>query len=86
MWDEVHKYLLPSGKNVYFDTAYVSHYMSDREMEQMIRDIGPERVIYGSDYPWAEPGVEAKIIENLGFSLQEREAILWGNAAKLMMR
>ena len=39
MWDEVQKHLLPAGKNVYFDTAYVSFYMNSREMAEMIKDI-----------------------------------------------
>ena len=30
MWDDVRKYLLPAGRNVYFDTAYVSFYMKKK--------------------------------------------------------
>lgn len=84
MWDDVRKHLLPAGGNVYFDTAYVSFYMGPEEMLELIRDIGPERVIFGSDYPWEEPGRAAEIIARLGLEKAEREAVLWKNAIALL--
>ncbi len=84
MWDEVRRHLLPAGKNVYFDTAYVSFYLSSGEMAELIADIGPERVIFGSDYPWEEPGRAAAIIESLELSESEKEALLWKNASRLL--
>jgi len=84
MWDDVRRHLLPAGGNVYFDTAYVSFYMGQEEMAELIRDIGPKRVIFGSDYPWEEPGRAAQIICNLDLSDQEKEAILTRNATQLL--
>jgi predicted TIM-barrel fold metal-dependent hydrolase len=84
MWDDVRKYLLPAGGRVCFDTAYVSFYMSPKEIAELIADIGPERVLFGSDYPWEDPGRAAHIIMGLGFSEDELEAILWKNAARLL--
>ncbi len=84
MWDDVRRHLLPAGRNVYFDTAYVSFYLTPEEMEELIRDIGPERVIFGSDYPWEEPGRAAAILERLGLCESEMEGLLWKNAAKLL--
>ena len=51
MWDDVYKYLLPASRNVFFDTSYVSFYTSEADLERMIKDIGVERVLFGSDYP-----------------------------------
>jgi hypothetical protein len=84
MWDEVRKYLLPTGGNVYFDTAYVSFYMTEKEMAELIGDMGTDRVLFGSDYPWEEPGRAAEIIKGLGLSSQQTESILWRNAARLL--
>jgi len=84
MWDEVRKYLLPAGGNVYFDTAYVSLYMTEEKMTELIGDIGTDRVLFGSDYPWEEPGRAAEIIKGLGLSSQQTESILWRNAARLL--
>ena len=86
MWDDVRRYLLSAGENVYFDTAYVSFYMGREEMGELIRDIGPERVIFGSDYPWEEPGRAAEIIRGLELSEAEEQAVLGKNAATLLNR
>jgi len=84
MWDDVRRYLLPAGENVYFDTAYVSFYMGWEEMRELISEIGQERVIFGSDYPWEEPGRAVEIIKGLGLCEEEEQAILGKNAAKLL--
>jgi len=84
MWDDVRRHLLPAGGNVYFDTAYVSFYMGQEEMGELIKDIGPERVIFGSDYPWEEPGRAAEIIKGLGLCVAEEQAVLGKNAATLL--
>jgi predicted TIM-barrel fold metal-dependent hydrolase len=84
MWDDVRRHLLPAGGNVYFDTAYVSFYMGQEEMAELIRDIGPDRVIFGSDYPWEEPGRAVEIIKGLGLCEEEERAILGRNAATLL--
>lgn len=84
MWDDVLRHLLPAGENVYFDTAYVSFYMERRRMAELILQIGPEKVLFGSDYPWEDPGRAAEIIKSLGLSKIEEQAILFQNAAKLL--
>ncbi|MDD2755259.1 MAG: amidohydrolase family protein [Methanothrix sp.] len=84
MWDDVRRYLLSAGGNVYFDTAYVSFYMGQEEMKELIGDIGPERILFGSDYPWEEPGRAAEIIRGLELCESEEQAVLGKNAAKLL--
>jgi len=84
MWDAVRDHLLAAGENVYFDTAYVSFYMGGEEMAELIRDIGTDRVVFGSDYPWEEPGRAAEIIRDLGLSEAEEDAIFFSNAAGLL--
>jgi predicted TIM-barrel fold metal-dependent hydrolase len=41
-------------------------------------------VLFGSDYPWEEPGRATEIIKSLGLSKAEEQAILFQNAAKLL--
>lgn len=51
----------------------------------LVRSIGVDRVVMGSDFPWYTPGVTADIVESLpGFSGAERDAILGENAARLL--
>lgn len=84
MYDEVRRYLLSTGKNVYFDTAYVSFYLKEDEISSLIKDIGSDRVLFGSDYPWEDPGRAAEIIRGLDLSDSEKESILSKTAIRLL--
>jgi uncharacterized protein len=55
------------------------------ELAQLIRDIGPERVVLGSDYPWYEPEHSAELVLSLPvLSQAEKNAILGENAARIL--
>jgi len=55
------------------------------QMVRMIREIGVERVMFGSDYPWYDPSEMADVVSGLpGWSEQERSAILGENAIRLL--
>jgi predicted TIM-barrel fold metal-dependent hydrolase len=55
------------------------------ELATLIRDIGPERVVLGSDYPWYEPARTAELVESLPvLSRAEKDAILGENAARIL--
>jgi predicted TIM-barrel fold metal-dependent hydrolase len=84
MWDDVYKYLLPASENVFFDTSYASFYMGNAELEKLIRDIGVDRVLFGSDYPWEDPGRAVGIINSLDLSEQEKKSVLGRSAARLL--
>lgn len=84
MWEDVRKYLLPAEGDVLFDTSYASFYMGTKEMAELINDLGTDRVLFGSDYPWEDPGRAANIIKGLDLSEKEVELLLWKNAAELL--
>jgi predicted TIM-barrel fold metal-dependent hydrolase len=55
------------------------------ELGGLIRAIGAERVLLGSDFPWYEPGDVVAAVEALpGLGAAECEAILGANAAALL--
>jgi predicted TIM-barrel fold metal-dependent hydrolase len=55
------------------------------ELGTLIREIGPERVVLGSDYPWYEPAHTAELVESLPvLSRAEKNAILGENAARIL--
>ncbi len=55
------------------------------QLSALIAEIGPERVLLGSDYPWYEPGDVVAAVESLpGLGPEARAAILGGNAARLL--
>jgi predicted TIM-barrel fold metal-dependent hydrolase len=58
---------------------------SERELSSLIRAIGVQRVMFGTDFPWYEPGETVKRVRSLpGLSDEELEAILGGNAIRIL--
>jgi len=76
---------------VRFDTcgavtsAQVPWRLDDAEVVARLRALGVERVCFGSDYPWFDPAADAAYLAGLpGLTATEREAILEGNARRLL--
>jgi predicted TIM-barrel fold metal-dependent hydrolase len=58
---------------------------SAAELVALIRDIGVDRVMFGSDFPWYDPGPMADVVRHLPtLSEGERAAILGENAARFL--
>jgi predicted TIM-barrel fold metal-dependent hydrolase len=56
-----------------------------QELATLIRQIGPERIVLGSDYPWYEPAHTAELVLMLPvLSQAEKNAILGENAARII--
>lgn len=83
-WTEVREHLC--GRDVYFDTAYVPRHLPDDEFAALIRDHGPEKVLFGSDGPWTDAAVEMEHIGRLGLSAEELGGVFGGNAERLLGR
>ena len=58
--------------------------LSNAEAVQLIRTIGVERVMFGTDYPWFNPLWDLKRFLKLDFSDSEKEALLAGNAKRIL--
>jgi len=75
--------------NVYFDTSTVitgvegHNPLPDDDLVELIRKIGIDRVMFGSDYPWFHPGKDLKRFLDLGFDDDEKRAILGDNAKRV---
>jgi len=55
------------------------------DVVELIRGVGVERVVTGSDFPWYTPAVTAEIVESLpGFGRGEVDALLGENAARML--
>jgi predicted TIM-barrel fold metal-dependent hydrolase len=50
----------------------------------IIRRHGADRVVFGSDWPMADPGAEIAAIRALGLTTDEENAILGGNLARIV--
>lgn len=77
--------------NALFDTSEITEWHgaplapTHEELARLIQDIGSERVILGTDFPWWSPAHCAQGIMDLPIlSNSEKEAILGANAARIL--
>jgi predicted TIM-barrel fold metal-dependent hydrolase len=82
MWDEVDKYLV--GLPVYFDTAFISGYLTPERAGDIIRRHGPDKILFGSDSPWRNQAEAIQFIKELPLSQEAQDKIFYQNAAGLL--
>jgi len=71
-------------RNVYFDTA-ASPYLYRPEIYRLAAEmVGPDKILFGSDYPLLPPSRYLKEMEAAGLSEEWQEMILGGNLAGLL--
>ncbi len=75
--------------NAMFDCCYVINgtepepSLSDDEAASAIRNVGTQRVMFGSDYPWFDPALDAARIAWLPLEEHEKRLVLYDNAARV---
>ena len=71
-------------QNVYFDTA-ASPYLYRQEIYRLAAEIiGPEKILFGSDYPLLPPSRYLKEMAAGGLSPADQELITRKNALKIL--
>lgn len=83
MWDDVEKHLV--GKDLYLDTSYTLTHIPPEQFLRIVRAHGVEKVLFGTDSPWAEQGTEIQLVEKSGLTERELSAVFYDNAARLLM-
>lgn len=82
LWEEVRRELV--GKPIYFDTSYCHSRIPAPVARRLIHEHGSNRILFGSDAPWSSPELEARMIRHLDLTKSEQDAILDGNARRLL--
>jgi predicted TIM-barrel fold metal-dependent hydrolase len=72
------------GRDVWLDTAYTPGRLPDEDFVRLVRAHGADRVLFGSDGPWADPAEELALLRGIGLAPDELAAILGGNAERLL--
>jgi uncharacterized protein len=73
-------------KGVYYDTA-ASPFLYNKRIYQIATSIiGPQRILFGSDYPLIPPARYKQEMQEAGLSEEDLEAILGLNAQRLLGR
>jgi predicted TIM-barrel fold metal-dependent hydrolase len=68
-------------KKLYYDIAGVIDPIPFNAIRSLV---GPSQLLFGTDYPFWSPNVAVKVLDDLGVTGVEREAIERGNALGLM--
>lgn len=74
-------YVAKKLDNVYIDTSYCPH---PRRIEQAVKVLGAEKIVFGSDFPFNDTVIQKMMIERAHIRLEEKELILGENAVKLL--
>ena len=82
MWDDVWKHVV--GTEVWLETSFSLAWQAPAEAEKIIRAHGIERVLFGTDWPWAAQDKQIDLLNSLSLSRQEKDQILFSNAARLL--
>jgi len=78
------KEIKESLRNIYFDTA-ASPYLYDPKIYRIaVQIMGPEKILFGSDYPLIGPSRYFKEMTAAGLSPDETRRILGQNASRLL--
>jgi predicted TIM-barrel fold metal-dependent hydrolase len=81
-WEEALKEL--AGTDVYLDTSYVFGHIPDGLLAEILDAHRPDRILFGSDSPWAGQPETLLQIRGLDLDPMREKALLGGNAAELL--
>lgn len=82
MWDDSAKYLV--GRNLFMDTSSSLAYLDSKKAVEMIRCHGVNKILFGTDFPMWGHQEELNRFLSLELTDNEKKAILYDNAAKLL--
>lgn len=68
------------SERIYADTSLAPTYT----IKEFIKKYGAQKLLFGSDFPFGQPGIELKKLLNLGLPKDEEEKILGGNILRLL--
>jgi predicted TIM-barrel fold metal-dependent hydrolase len=80
--------LAKTSPNLQFDCSAIisatTEGHSDADLTGLIKEIGTERVMFGSDFPWFDPAEAAGRIVRMDFSETEKRQLLSENAVRIL--
>jgi uncharacterized protein len=84
---EIENHLTP-GNNLYLDTSNAAHMLSHEEFIRLMAIHGPDKILFGTDWPWFGHDDETTFIRELlkkaGFTQADQSKIFGGNIARLL--
>ena len=81
-WERAEKEL--PGANLWIDTSYSLEFMPPEDARRLILRFPADKVLFGTDSPWADQGSSLALLKGLSLGPAREEAILSGNARALL--
>lgn len=81
-WDEVERYLV--GREIYLDTAVIFDYINQEQFIKIMRAHGSDKILFGTDCPWAGQKRFVDVMEGMDITEEERERVMWKNGVHLL--
>ncbi len=81
-WDISEKELV--GEDMYMDISSTTKFLDKDRIVKIIRRHGIEKIIFGTDSPYRSPKPELERFLKIPLSYEEKEMILYKNAARLL--
>jgi hypothetical protein len=81
-WQLVREHL--AGADLWVETSYSIEFMPREAARELILSFPPDRVLFGSDSPWADQAASIASLRGLGLGAEREEAILGKNARLLL--
>lgn len=72
------------GANLWIDTSFSLEFMPREDARRLILRFPAERVLFGTDSPWADQRKSLALLRSLSLGTAREEAILSGNARALL--
>ena len=83
MWEDATRQL--SGReNLYVDLSSSLYALSAETANELIHAYGPDKVLWGTDYPMWDSVSEMEYFDKIDLTNEERSMILYENAARLL--
>lgn len=82
MWEQALELL--AGQNVYFDTAFTLHEISEELFKKIVAKHGEDKILFATDCPWRNIGEGVRILKSYKLDEQVQQKIFYKNAAKLL--
>lgn len=83
VWEEAAR-TLAGRKNLLVDCSSSLYALTPAKAKELFDRFGPERVLFGSDYPMWRPQEELERLRLVGLTPQEERMVLYDNAARLL--
>ena len=81
-WDDVERYL--AGSSIYLDTSMGFEYYPRDQFLRIVEKHGADKILFGSDAPWSNAATEIKLLEDMPLPESHINAILSGNARRIL--